>query len=58
MPDLCQIHAWVTDGETQPRRLLEQHGFRALCVEPRALRVDDSYLDRVHMMLEREAQNP
>lgn len=58
MPDLRQIHAWVTVGETQPRKLLEQYGFRVLCVEPRALRVNGAYLDRAHLLLERAVPEP
>jgi len=55
MPGLAQIHAWVTVGENHPRKLLEQFGFRVLCVEPRALRIDGKYFDRAHLLRESEA---
>ena len=53
MPDLKQIHAWVTVGEERPKKLLAGFNFEQLCIEPNALFVNGEYLDRYHLLLDR-----
>ena len=46
-----QLVLTVTQTNDGARTLYERHGFRSFGVEPRAIRVDDRYFDKNHMIL-------
>ena len=50
-PSLEQLVLTVTDTNVSARTLYEKAGFRSFGVEPRAIRVGDTYLDKNHMIL-------
>jgi RimJ/RimL family protein N-acetyltransferase len=50
-PGLEQLVLTVTDTNVAARTLYEQFGFRSFGVEPRAIRVNDVYYDKNHMIL-------
>jgi RimJ/RimL family protein N-acetyltransferase len=50
-PDLEQLVLTVTQPNDAARMLYERSGFRSFGVEPRAIRVDDTYFDKNHMIL-------
>jgi RimJ/RimL family protein N-acetyltransferase len=50
-PGLEQLILTVTETNVAARTLYEQSGFRSFCVERRAIRVDDAYYDKDHMIL-------
>lgn len=50
-PDLEQLVLTVTQTNDAARTLCERSGFRSFGVEPRAIRVGDTYLDKNHMIL-------
>ncbi len=51
MPGLEQLVLTVTQTNAAARTLYEKFGFRSFGIEPRALRVDDGYFDKNHMIL-------
>ena len=46
-----QLVLTVTASNASARNLYARHGFRSFGVEPRAIRVDDRYFDKDHMIL-------
>jgi ribosomal protein S18 acetylase RimI-like enzyme len=48
---LEQLVLTVTDTNVSGRKLYEKFGFRSFGIEPRAIRVDDVYYDKNHMIL-------
>jgi len=53
-PGIERITLTVTDGNDGAVRLYERAGFRRYAVEPRAIKIDARYYDKLHMALERE----
>jgi RimJ/RimL family protein N-acetyltransferase len=51
LPGLEQLVLTVTDTNVAARSLYEKSGFRSFGVEPRAIRVNDVYYDKNHMIL-------
>jgi len=50
-PGLEQLVLTVTETNVAARSLYEKLGFRSFGIEPRAIRVGDSYCDKNHMIL-------
>jgi GNAT superfamily N-acetyltransferase len=50
MDGLSQLLLTVTQGNAGARALYEKSGFRSFGVEPRAVRVGDTYFDKNHMI--------
>jgi RimJ/RimL family protein N-acetyltransferase len=50
-PGLEQLVLTVTETNVAARSLYEKFGFRSFGVEPRAIRVNDVYYDKNHMIL-------
>ncbi len=50
-PDLEQLVLTVTQTNDGARMLYERNGFRSFGIEMRAIRVDDRYFDKNHMIL-------
>ena len=50
-PGLEQLILTVTETNVAARRLYEKFGFRSFGIEPRAIRVGDTYFDKNHMIL-------
>jgi RimJ/RimL family protein N-acetyltransferase len=58
LPGLVSISLSVTSAEEPARRLYLSLGFRPFGLEPRALQVDGTYLDELHMTLDLDAPKP
>jgi RimJ/RimL family protein N-acetyltransferase len=56
LPSLGLIHLKVATPQQPARRFYLSLGFRSIGIEPRALRVDDRYVDEDHMILEVEPE--
>lgn len=52
LPGVRQIHASITEGNTDGRRLYESLGFTAWGVQPGAMQVDGQVLDETHLILQ------
>ena len=50
-PGLEQLVLTVTETNVAARTLYEKAGFRSFGIEPRAIRVGDTYFDKNHMIL-------
>ena len=50
-PGIAQLVLTVTETNIGARTLYETFGFRSFGVEPRAIRVGDTYFDKNHMIL-------
>ena len=50
-PGLEQLVLTVTETNVGARRLYEKFGFRSFGIERRAIRVDNAYFDKNHMIL-------
>ena len=50
-PGVEQLVLTVTETNVAARTLYEKIGFRSFGIEPRAIRVGDSYFDKNHMIL-------
>jgi ribosomal protein S18 acetylase RimI-like enzyme len=48
---ILQLVLTVTDSNRAARALYERAGFHSFGVEPRAIRVDDAFFDKNHMIL-------
>jgi RimJ/RimL family protein N-acetyltransferase len=48
---LTQLTLTVTETNVVARKLYEKFGFRSFGIEPRAIRVGDTYFDKNHMIL-------
>jgi ribosomal protein S18 acetylase RimI-like enzyme len=51
VPGLEQLVLTVTETNAAAKRLYEKLGFRSFGIEPRAIRVNDVYYDKNHMIL-------
>ena len=51
LPGLLQIKLQLEAGNARAKKLYESFGFQVWGMEPRAVRVGDSYYDDYHMML-------
>jgi RimJ/RimL family protein N-acetyltransferase len=51
LPGVLQLMLTVTDGNERAQHLYEEAGFRVFGTEPRAIRVDERYFDKAHMVL-------
>jgi RimJ/RimL family protein N-acetyltransferase len=51
VPGLEQLVLTVTETNVAARELYEKFGFRSFGIEPRAIRVNDVYYDKNHMIL-------
>ena len=49
-PGLTQLVLTVTETNVAARKLYEKFGFRSFGIEPRAIRVGDTYYDKNHMI--------
>jgi len=50
-PRILQLILTVTETNLSARTLYERAGFRSFGVEPRAIRVGDTFFDKNHMIL-------